>query len=45
MKAAHKYISLSSPQNASKVVEDVVTALNKAINNPEFYGPDKYKTE
>ena len=44
MKAAHKYISLSSPQNAFKVVEEVVTALNKAINNPEFYGPDKYKT-
>ena len=44
MKAAHKYISLSSPQNAFKVVEDIVTALNKAIKNPEFYGSDRYKT-
>ena len=44
MKAAHKYINLSSPQNAFKVVEDIVTALNKAIKNPEFYGSDRYKT-
>ena len=45
MKAAHKYTSLFSPQNILKVVEDIVTSLNKAINNPEFYSPDKYKTE
>jgi plasmid stabilization system protein ParE len=43
MKAAHKYISKDSPQNATKVVTDIVTAVNKALDNPEFYGPDKYK--
>lgn len=43
MKAAHKYISKDSLQNATKVVTDIATAVNKAINNPEFYGPDKYK--
>ena len=39
-----KFISEDSPQNAIKVVEDIVTLVNKAITNPEIYGPDKYKT-
>lgn len=43
IKAAHKYISKDSPQNATKVVTDIAKAVNKATNNPEFYGPDKYK--
>lgn len=43
MKAAYKYISEDSPQNALKVVEDIVAAVTKAISNPEFYNPDKYK--
>jgi hypothetical protein len=41
MKAAYKYISEDSPQNARKVVEDIATAMNKAITNPGFYNPDK----
>jgi plasmid stabilization system protein ParE len=41
--AAHKYISKDSPQNADKVLKDIAAAVNKAIVNPEFYGPDKYK--
>lgn len=41
MKAAYKYISEDSPQNARKVVEDIATAMNKAITNPGFYKPDK----
>ena len=43
LRAAYNYISEDSPQNALKVVEDIVAAVNKAISNPEFYGPDKYK--
>jgi len=43
MKKAYDYISKDSPQNAVKVMEDIVTAFNKAVTNPEFYGPDKYK--
>ncbi|MDX2047826.1 MAG: type II toxin-antitoxin system RelE/ParE family toxin [Chitinophagaceae bacterium] len=43
MKQAFDYISNDSPQNAVKVLEGIVAAVNKAINNPEFYGPDKYK--
>ena len=43
LKAAYKYISEDSPQNALKVIEDIVAAMNKAVSNPEFYNPDKYK--
>lgn len=45
MKAAYKYISDDSLQNAIKVVEDIVRSVDKAITNPEFYGPDKYKID
>ncbi len=43
MKKAYDYISEESRQNAVKVLEDIITAVDKAISNPEFYGPDKYK--
>ena len=43
MKQAFNYISQDSPQNAIKVLEDIVYAVNKAIANPEVYGRDKYK--
>jgi plasmid stabilization system protein ParE len=43
MRHAFDYISKDSPQNAVKVLEDIAEAVNKAIPNPEFYGPDKYK--
>ena len=43
MKQAYDYISKDSPQNAIKVLEEIVNAVNKAIPNPEFYAPDKYK--
>ena len=45
MKAAYEYISLDSPQNARKVVEEIVISVDKAISNPEFYAPDKYKID
>lgn len=43
MKQAFDYISKDSVQNAVKMLEDIGTAVNKAIPNPEFYNPDKYK--
>ncbi len=43
MMALYKYISADSPQNAMKVVNDIVSATEKAIKNPEYYNPDKYK--
>jgi plasmid stabilization system protein ParE len=43
MKTAYNVISKDSLQNAVKVLEEIVAAVDKAISNPEFYGPDKYK--
>ena len=45
MTAAFNYISKDSPQNARKVINDILIATEKAIANPEFYGPDKYKAD
>ncbi len=38
-------ISVKTPKNAIKVTEDIYEAVNKAISNPEIYGPDKYKMD
>jgi plasmid stabilization system protein ParE len=43
MLAVYKYISEDSPKNALKVINDIVLAVEKAIRNPAFYPPDKYK--
>ena len=43
MKALYKYISEDSPENAKKVLEDIITATEKSITNPEYYNPDKFK--
>jgi plasmid stabilization system protein ParE len=43
MRQAFDYIGKDSVQNAVKVLEDIAIAVNKAIPNPEFYSPDKYK--
>lgn len=45
MMALYKYISKDSPQNAIKVVNDIVIATEKAIVNPGYYNPDKYKID
>jgi plasmid stabilization system protein ParE len=45
MLALFKYISEDSPQNAQKVVNDIVVSTEKAINNPTYYNPDKYKID
>ncbi len=43
IRALHKYISIQSPQNAAKVVADILASLEKTQNNPEFYKPDQFK--
>jgi plasmid stabilization system protein ParE len=43
LRAAYRYISQDSIPNAAKVIDDIVAAVEKAIANPGFYGPDKYK--
>ena len=45
MMALYKYIYEDSPQNAAKVVNDIVVAMDKAIDNPNYYNPDKYKVD
>lgn len=45
MKQVFKHISKDSPKNAAKVVQEIADAVYKAIQNPEVYGPDKYKTD
>jgi plasmid stabilization system protein ParE len=44
MLALLKYISIDSPKNAEKVVEDILAAVEKTIQNPLYYNRDKYKT-
>ena len=44
LKKVHKYISLDSPQNAKKVVTDIIDATIVLAKNPEKYSPDKYKS-
>lgn len=43
LKKAYNYISLDSPQNARKIVNDIVDETIALANHPEKYGPDKYK--
>lgn len=43
MLALYRYISEDSPQNASRVIAGIMAAAEKAIDNPEYYNPDKYK--
>lgn len=45
LKKAYEYISQDSPQNALKVINALAAAVEKAISNPELYGPDKYKKD
>jgi plasmid stabilization system protein ParE len=45
MAALFNYIHNDSPQNAILVINDIVTAAEKTISNPEIYNLDKYKKE
>ena len=41
--AAIRYIALDSFVNAEKVSEEILNELARALKNPEFFPPDKYK--
>ncbi len=45
MRRLFDYIRKDSPQNAAKVLEEIVKMAEKAVANPERYGPDKYKID
>ena len=45
MTALYKYVCEDSMQIALKIVNDIVAATEKAISNPEFYNPDKFKID
>lgn len=36
---------MDSPQNALKVISDIVKSMEKAIENPEIYPADKYRLD
>ena len=44
LKALYEYINEESPQNALKILNDIITATEKALVNPEHYNADKFKT-
>ena len=44
LRSVYTYISNDSSRNAEKVIKDILIAIEKAIDNPEIYGPDKYKS-
>ena len=43
MAALYRYISNDSLTNAIKVINEIIAAAEKTIENPECYNPDKYK--
>jgi plasmid stabilization system protein ParE len=45
LRAAYRYISQDSIPNAAKVMDGIIAAVEKAMANPGFYGPDKYKAD
>ena len=44
MHQTYNFICKDSPKNALKVVDDIAKAVYKARSNPEYYNPDKYKS-
>lgn len=45
LKKAYEYIQQDSPQNAAKVVEEIIDLTLSLPNHPEKYQPDKYKKD
>ncbi len=43
LKKAYKYIAQDSPQNAKKVVDEIVLFADKLPDQPEMFPPDKFK--
>lgn len=44
LRGLYRFISKHSLQNAAMVIEEIIIEMEKAAINPEFYPPDKYKT-
>ncbi|MFT4203052.1 MAG: type II toxin-antitoxin system RelE/ParE family toxin [Chitinophagaceae bacterium] len=44
MRQAYDYIAMDSIQNAEKVLNDIIDAMGKAIENPKIYASDEYKS-
>jgi plasmid stabilization system protein ParE len=42
LKKAYKYISQDSPQNAKKVLEEIIALADRLPEQPEMFPPDKY---
>jgi plasmid stabilization system protein ParE len=40
---AYKYISQDSPQNAKKVIDELILLADKLQDQPEMFPPDKFK--
>jgi plasmid stabilization system protein ParE len=45
LRQAFDHISIDAPQNAAKVITDIIEAVDRVVPNPEIYPPDKYKTD
>ena len=45
LRKIYEYISLDSPKNALKVVNDLAECMDKTFGNPEVYPIDKYKLD
>ena len=43
LRALYKYISEDSLQNALKILNEIIATTEKAIANPEYFNPDKFK--
>jgi addiction module RelE/StbE family toxin len=43
LKKAYKYISQDSPQNAKKVLDEIIALADRLPEQPEMFPPDKYK--
>ncbi|MGN6438354.1 MAG: type II toxin-antitoxin system RelE/ParE family toxin [Agriterribacter sp.] len=43
--AAYEYISKDSEKSARKVVNAIVNAMDRTIENPDYYALDKYKID
>jgi addiction module RelE/StbE family toxin len=45
LKKAFEYISQDSPQNAKKVVDEIIAVADKLPGQPEMFPLDKYKKD
>jgi len=43
LRKAYNYISKDSPQNAKKVVDEIILLTDQLVAQPEIFPPDKFK--